>query len=122
MYIQMTFTVPWGRFCSLISLFKESLSRDVIEFEGLNYEYVPTQRIKLMNAKEKCSNRSYYNDEVILKFYIAKREQNLGGNDTDKELTIKTFKILHGYWVNKRMILLDKVFEGKVSMLQLIEN
>ena len=112
----MTFSMPWGRFCYLISLFKESLSRDLIEFKGVQYATVQPQRIKLMNANDKCSNRTHYNDQVILQFYI---EEDLVINVTDREMTIKAFKLLHGYWVNKRMGLLDKVFEGKVSIVLL---
>ena len=118
----MTFKMPWGRLCFLTSLFKQALSDDLLEFKPLKlgnftfltYERVKPARIKLTNVKEKCSNKTFYNDEAILKLYIS-NSSDVGSNDTDIDMTIKAFRILYGYWVNKQMILLDKVFENKVS-------
>ena len=114
--IVMTFKMPWRRLCFLLSLFKEALSDDLIEMKGLKYKSVNPGRIKFKN-NVKCENKAYYNDNAVLKFYISdNRTEDLTSNSTvDKEMTIKAFKILYYYWVNKRMILLDKMFEKKVS-------
>ena len=116
LYIVMTFKMPWGRLCFLLSLFKKALSDDLIEMKGLKYEFVNPARIKFIN-NVKCENKTYYNDNAVLKFYISdSRTEDLTSNSTvDREMTIKAFKILYDYWVNKRMILLDKMFERKVS-------
>ena len=112
-YIKMTFKMPWGRLCFLLTLFKEALSDDLIEMKDLRYERVNPARIKLMNKNEKCENKTYYNDKAVLKFYISNSTEHL--DTVDKGMTIQAFEILYDYWVNKRMIFLDKVFEGKVS-------
>ena len=112
-YIKMTFKMPWGRLCFLLTLFKEALSDDLIEMKDLRYERVNPARIKLMNKNEKCENKTYYNDKAVLKFYISNSTEHL--DTVDKEMTIQAFEILYDYWVNRRMIFLDKVFEGKVS-------
>ena len=112
-YVKMTFKMPWGRLCFLLPLFKEALSDDLIEMKDLEYERVNPGRIKLMNKNEKCANKTYYDDQAVLKFYISNSTGNL--DTVDKEMTIKAFEILYYYWVNDRMILLDELFEGKVS-------
>ena len=112
-YIKMTFKMPWGRLCFLLTLFKEALSDDLIEMKDLRYERVNPARIKLMNKNEKCETKTYYNDKAVLKFYISNSTEHL--DTVDKEMTIQAFEILYDYWVNRRMIFLDKVFEGKVS-------
>ena len=112
-YIKMTFKMPWGRLCFLLTLFKEALSDDLIEMKDLRYERVNPARIKLMSKNEKCENKTYYNDKAVLKFYISNSTEHL--DTADKGMTIQAFEILYDYWVNKRMIFLDKVFEGKVS-------
>ena len=110
--------MPWGRFCYLTSLFKESLSRDLIEFEGLLYHHIPLDRIHFLDVDQKCKNRTlFHSKKAIVKFCISKTEQFVSEDDTDKNMTIKAFELLYGYWVNKRMILLDKVFQGKVGIL-----
>ncbi|XP_078369902.1 uncharacterized protein LOC144653707 isoform X2 [Oculina patagonica] len=132
-YIKMTFKMPWGRLCFLLPLFKQALSDDLIEFKTmqhgdikyLTYEKVKPARIKLMNVNEKCKNKTFYNDEAVLKFYISNNTEGLPFNETgfidaDKDMTIKAFRILYGYWVNKLMILLDKIFENKVEKVELI--
>ena len=81
--------------------------------KDLRYERVNPARIKLMNKNEKCENKTYYNDKAVLKFYISNSTEHL--DTVDKGMTIQAFEILYDYWVNKRMIFLDKVFEGKVS-------
>ena len=112
-YIKMTFKMPWGRLCFLLTLFKEALSDDLIEMKDLKYERVDPARIKLRNVNAKCENKTYYNDKAVLKFHISNSTEDLG--TVDREMTIKAFEILYYYWVNQRMILLDKVFEKKVS-------
>ena len=112
-YIKMTFKMPWGRLCFLLTLFKEALSDDLIEMKDLGYERVNPARIKLMNKNEKCENKTHYFDKAVLKLYISNSTKHL--DTVDKNMTIEAFQILYGYWVNRRMILLDKVFEGKVS-------
>ena len=81
--------------------------------KDLRYERVNPARIKLMSKNEKCENKTYYNDKAVLKFYISNSTEHL--DTADKGMTIQAFEILYDYWVNKRMIFLDKVFEGKVS-------
>ncbi|KAL9986462.1 hypothetical protein ACROYT_G000615 [Oculina patagonica] len=113
-YIKMTFKMPWGRLCFLLPLFKQALSDDLIEFKTmqhgdikyLTYEKVKPARIKLMNVNEKCKNKTFYNDEAVLKFYISNNTEGLPFNETgfidaDKDMTIKAFRILYGYWVEK---------------------
>ena len=69
-----------------------------------------------MNANEPCSNISHHGSgEAVLDFYISKSEQELGASDADKNSTIEAFERLYRHWKNKRMILLNKVFERKVS-------
>jgi len=116
LHIVMTFKMPWRRLCFLLSLFKQALSDDLIEMKDLKYQFVNPGRIKFINNL-KCENKAYYNDNAVLKFYISEnRTEDLTSNRTvDREMTIKAFKILYYYWVNKRMILLDKMFEKKVS-------
>ena len=105
--------MPWGRFCYLTSLFKESLSRNLLEFDGVTWHYMPLERIRLHNAKEKCANKTlYYNKDAILELFIARMGEE---NNAHKNKTIDAFELLYDYWTNKRMILLDPVFEGKVS-------
>ena len=107
--------MPWGRFCYLTSLFKESLSRNLLEFDEVvnTWRYMPLERIRLYNAKEKCANKTlYYNKDAILELFIARMGEE---NDADRNKTKEAFELLYGYWTNKRMILLDPVFEGKVS-------
>ena len=116
-YIEMTFKMPWGRLCFLLTLFKEALSDDLIEMKDLKYDRVKPARIKLMNDNAKCENKTYYNDKAVLKFYISNSTDDFFYT-VDEEMTIKAFKILHDYWVNKKMILLDQVFERKVSSRQ----
>ena len=109
----MFFSMPWGRFCYLTSLFKESLSRNLLEFDGVTWHYMPLERIRLHNAKEKCANKTlYYNKDAILELFIARMGEE---NYADWNKTTEAFELLYGYWTNKRMILLDPVFEGKVS-------
>ena len=115
LYIKMTFDMPWGRLCFLLTLFKDALSDDLIEMKGLEIEVVNPARIKVMNSV-KCEIKTLYNDKAVLKFFISNSTKDLGLNDTvDKEMTIKAFKLLYDYWVNQKMILLDEVFERKVS-------
>ena len=105
--------MPWGRFCYLTSLFKESLSRNLLEFDGVTWQYMPLERIRLYNAKEKCANKSlYHNKDATLELFIARMGEE---NNAHKNKTIDAFELLYDYWTNKRMILLDPVFEGKVS-------
>jgi len=91
--------------------------------KDLKYQFVNPGRIKFINNL-KCENKAYYNDNAVLKFYISEnRTEDLTSNRTvDREMTIKAFKILYYYWVNKRMILLDKMFEKKVEKVELKEN
>ena len=117
LYIEMTFKMPWRRLCFLRTLFKEALSDDLIEMKDLEYELVKPARIKLMNDNAKCENKKYYNDKAVLKFYISNSTED-DFDTVDKEMTIKAFKILYDYWVNKKMKLLDQVFEKKVSSRQ----
>jgi len=105
--------MSWGRLCFLLTLFKKALSDDLIEMKDLEYERVNPARIKLMNNNAKCENKTYYNDKAVLKFYISNSTEDF--DTLDKEMTIKAFQILYDYWVNKKMILLDEVFERKVS-------
>ena len=74
---------------------------------------MPLERIRLHNAKEKCANKTlYYNKDAILELFIARMGEE---NNAHKNKTIDAFELLYDYWANKRMILLDPVFEGKVS-------
>ncbi|KAM7450796.1 hypothetical protein ABFA07_001495 [Porites harrisoni] len=117
-YIKIFFSMPWGRFCYLTSLFKESLSRNLLEFDGVTWQYMPLERIRLYNAKEKCANKSlYYNKDATLELFIARMGEE---NNAHKNKTIDAFELLYDYWTNKRMILLDPVFEGKVTKVEIV--
>ena len=72
-----------------------------------------------MNSDEECANKSFYDNEAVLQLYISNSTVDLGqAHDTDKPMTRKAFTILHGYWVNHLMVMLNKVFEKKVSLIK----
>ena len=74
---------------------------------------VEPRRIRYMNFDEECQNKG--NDEnALLELYVSKRT-DLSHPDADKNMTYRAYNILYDYWRNKKMILLDKVFQGKVG-------
>ena len=68
-----------------------------------------------MNRDEKCGNRSNFDQEAVLKFYISNSEQDYGQNDTDNKQTEEAYKILDSYWKGDTIVLLDRLFADKVS-------
>ena len=91
----------------------------VVKGSGMNmsWEFTQKERIKVIYEKEKCLNSSYYNEKAMIRFYVTNSVKDWGQNDTDYEMTKESFAILHYYWKNDRMVLLDEVYEGKVSTL-----
>ena len=73
-----------------------------------------------MNRDEKCGNRSNFDQEAVLKFYISNSEQDYGQNDTDNKRTEEAYKILDSYWKGDTIVLLDRLFADKVSQLSIL--
>ena len=74
-----------------------------------------------MNTEKNCAVKG--NDEdAILKFFVSKSaDKDLGVDDVDRNTTILAYKILYDYWKNKKMVLLDPIFIGKVRFSGLIK-
>ena len=114
-FVRVSFSMLWARFCFLTSLFIKSLSQAMIVVKDGRWEYLSTGKIKLMNRDEKCGNRSHFDQETVLKFYISYSEQDYGQNDADNKRTEEAYKILDSYWKDDTVVLLDRLFAGKVS-------
>ncbi|XP_068693540.1 uncharacterized protein [Montipora foliosa] len=118
-FVQISFSMVWGRLCYLTSFFTDSLSRDLlVEAENGTWDYLSTEKIKLMNRQEMCHNRSRFGQKAVLKFYISYSAQGYGQNDTDITTTIEAYNLLDKYWRNNRMVLLDQIFERKVTKVE----
>ena len=116
-YIQVSWDMSWRRFCFFIPLFREQVSRELIEMKSDDsYEVVNQTRVRLMNDKTNCAGEGSGYDAVV-EFFVSKSQNDLGPDDVDRNLTIRTYKILHDYWRNKKMVLLDPIFQGKVEFL-----
>lgn len=96
----------------------------VLKGSGMNmsWEFIQKERIKVIYPKEKCLNSSYYNEKAMTRCYVSNSVHDLGQGDTDNEMTKESFVILNSYWKNDRMVLLDKLFEGKITNVQLCEG
>ena len=84
--------------------------------DGFQYRLVSPKRIKPMNVEKACEDRTKRKNDAVLEFYVSNSEEDLGVKNVSKDLTLRAYRILYDYWVNKRMILLDKTFENKVSL------
>lgn len=121
-FVRISFSMLWSRFCSLTSLFTESLSQVLIAVKDGGWQYLSTRKIKLMNRDEKCRNRSHLDQEAVLKFYISYSEQDYGQNDTDNQRTEEAYTILDSYWKGDTIVLLDRLFADKVTKVERCEG
>ena len=111
-YIQVSWDMSWRRFCLFIPLFREQVSKELIEMKsGNSYEVVNETRIHLMNYKTNCADEGS-SDQAVVEFFVS----NSGTSDVNRNITILAYKILHDYWKNKKMVLLDPIFLGKVEL------
>ncbi|XP_044185174.1 uncharacterized protein LOC114959568 isoform X2 [Acropora millepora] len=117
-FVRISFSMLWSRFCSLTSLFTESLSQVLITVKDGRWQHLSTGKIKLMNRDEKCDNRSHFDQEAVLKFYISYSEKCYGQNDTDNKRTEEAYKILDSYWKGDTIVLLDQLFADKVTKVE----
>ncbi|XP_068740573.1 uncharacterized protein [Montipora capricornis] len=118
-FVQISFSMVWGRLCYLTSFFTDSLSRDLlVEAENGTWDYLSTEKIKLINRQEMCHNRSRFGQKAVLKFYISYSAQGYGQNDTDNITTEEAYNLLDKYWRDNRMVLLDQIFERKVTKVE----
>lgn len=128
MIVAVTFKMTWGDLCPLLTLFKERLSQHLLEYKGYkNTEYynVATDRIILINRDKNCNDKSFYNEEAVIEFYItdnSKVDSVSMANKTNIPITIKAFKILYDYWVNHLMVRLHEVFRKQITKVELIEG
>ncbi|XP_022780416.1 uncharacterized protein LOC111321717 [Stylophora pistillata] len=128
MIVAVTFKMTWGDLCPLLTLFKERLSQHLLEYKGYkNTEYynVATDRIILINRDKNCDDKSFYDEEAVIEFYITDNstvDSVSMANKTDIPITIKAFKILYDYWVNHLMVRLHEVFRKQVTKVELIEG
>ena len=110
-YIQVSWDMSWKRFCLVIPLFREQVAKELIEMKSDNsYEVVNETRIRLMNDKTNCAGEG--SDDAVVEFFVS----NSGNSDVNRNITILAYKILHDYWKNKKMVLLDPIFLGKVEL------
>ena len=115
-YVQVSWDMSWRRFCLFIPLFRDQVSRELIEMKSDNsYEVVNETRIRLMNDKTNCAGEGSSEDAVV-EFFVSKSQKDLGASDVNRNITIRAYKILHDYWKNKKMVLLDPIFLGKVEL------
>ena len=115
-YIQVSWDMSWRRFCFFIPLFREEVSRELIEMKSDNsYKVVNETRVRLMNDKNNCAGEGS-GDDAVVEFFVSKSQMDLGASDVDRNITIRAYKILHDYWRNKKMVLLDPIFLGKVEL------
>ena len=113
-YVQVQWDMSWRRFCYLIPLFGEKLSEELYDMDVVIPYEVKASRVRFMNDKTQCEGKG--NDEdAVLNFFISKSENDPGASDVNRNITILAYTILHDYWRNKKMILLDAVFLGKVE-------
>lgn len=114
-YVQVSWDMSWKRFCNFISLFCEQVSSELIEMKSDDsYEVVNRTRVRLMNDKTNCAGEGS-GDDAVVEFFVSKSQMDLGPDDVDRNTTIRAYKILHDYWRNKKMVLLDPIFLGKVE-------
>lgn len=119
-YVQVSWDMSWRRFCLFIPLFRDQVSRELIEMKSDNsYEVVNETRIRLMNDKTNCAGEGSSEDAVV-EFFVSKSQKDLGASDVNRNITIRAYKILHDYWKNKKMVLLDPIFLGKVNKVELM--
>lgn len=122
-FVQISFSMVWGRFCYLASFFADSLSRDLlVEVENGTWDYLSKEKIKLINRQEMCHNRSRFGQKAVLKFYISYSAQGYGQNDTDNNKTEEAYNLLNKYWRDDTMVLLDQIFERKVTKVERCEG
>jgi len=119
-YIQVSWDMSWRRFCFFIPLFREEVSRELIEMKSDNtYKVVNETRVRLMNDKNNCAGEGS-GDDAVVEFFVSKSQNDLSASDLDRNITIRAYKILHDYWRNKKMVLLDPIFLGKVNKVELM--
>lgn len=117
-YVQVSWDMPWSRLCDFLDFFTQKLAEHLYETRVLiPYEVEPV-RIRFMNADSHCKGNGNEED-AILDFFVSKSEMSLGYSDVDKNLTILAYIKLYDYWKNKKMVLLDAIFMGKVRSFRL---
>ena len=115
-YIQVSWDMSWRRFCYFIPLFREQVSRELIEMKSDNsYKLVNETRVRLINDKTNCAGEGS-GDDAVVEFFVSKSQKDLGVSDVDRNITLRAYKILYDYWRNKKMVLLDPIFVGKVEV------
>ena len=80
-----------------------------------SYKVVNETRVRLMDDQTNCAGEGS-GDDAVVKFFVSKSQNDLGASDVDRKITIRAYKILHDYWKNKKMALLDPIFLGKVEL------
>lgn len=90
------------------------MSRELIEMKSNIPYQVNETRVRFMNDKTNCAGEGS-GDDAVVEFFVSKSEKDLGPSDVDRNITILAYKILHDYWRNKKMVLLDPIFLGKVQ-------
>ena len=91
------------------------MSSELIEMKSYDsYELVNQTRVRLMNDKTNCAGEGS-GDDAVVEFFVSKSQRDLGPDDVDRNITIRAYKILYDYWKNKKLVLLDPIFSGKVE-------
>ena len=114
-YVRLSMDLEWRRFCYFIPLFREKMSEELYDMKVVIPYQVNETRVRLMNDETNCRGQSS-SEEAELDFFVSKSEEDLGPSDVDRNITILAYRVLYDYWRNKKMILLDPIFRGKVVL------
>lgn len=114
-FVEVSWDMSWHRLCYFLDFFAKELSEELFEIKGKFPEQIEPTRIRFINSDRRCNGKED-GEDAVLDLFVSK----MGSSDVDRNLTIFAYRILYDYWKNKKMVLLDEIFIGKVNKVKLL--